>query len=119
VGCIMVRPLSAPLRHKCSFERHPHPGTGAVGTKQCRWCKIAVPAGRRHGSERKYCCPRHRQAFWRAFRRYMLDQLKSGHITVEMLQDSLQSVDACAGKGQTAIQDRPHTPLPAADELPS
>jgi hypothetical protein len=86
---------------------------------ECLWCQSPIPTGRRHGSARKFCCPRHRQAFWKALRRYALAQLKAGHITVELLRGGLQSVDAYRALAQTAFHDAPCVPLPETEKAPS
>jgi hypothetical protein len=90
----------------------------APPTHECLWCRSPIPAGRRHGSARKFCCPRHRQTFWEALRRYALAQLKVGHITVEMLRGGLQSVDACRAQPQTAFRGTTYIPLPETEKSP-
>ena len=85
----------------------------------CLWCKGPIPVLRRHGSVRKFCCAHHRQAFWKALRRYGLAQLQAGNITVEFLRRRQQSVNACAVRPQAPFQDPPCVPLPESEKAPA
>jgi hypothetical protein len=75
---------------------------------ECLWCGTPVPTGRQHGSARKFCCPHHRQAFWKALRRYGLAQLAAGRITIETLMGGQQSVHALSkGMQEPSLAEGP------------
>lgn len=52
----------------------------------CLWCGGPLPTGRRHGSERRFCCAAHRHAFGTAARRWVTNAIEWGELTVEGLK---------------------------------
>jgi len=53
---------------------------------RCIWCGVAISRRRKRGSERKFCSSAHRASFWRAARRWALNALAAGLVTVEELK---------------------------------
>ena len=63
-------------------------------TGHCLWCQSPLPGGRRHGSAAKFCSPIHRQAFWKAIRRYGAELFDAGVLSIEVLKGDQQAVHA-------------------------
>jgi hypothetical protein len=60
--------------------------TTIEGFAICPWCRRPLPHGRRHGSERRFCCPTCRHAFQTAARRYGMLKYEQGAVSIAELK---------------------------------
>lgn len=75
--------------------------TPRVAVARCFWCGGRFTTRRTGGSEQKFCSPGHRQAFWIAARRWTMQAIEMGLLSVDALKAPQTGVHADNGPVQS------------------